>query len=115
MDAAGLEADCVLEASGTLPNGVPFRKSCPVAGAAIHAVIGSGPVELTIESGSVRREHARVAGSAALMTFTDLGSHGETWINRVPCLKGEIMVVNADDTIVLGNVSLQLQIGPRAG
>jgi pSer/pThr/pTyr-binding forkhead associated (FHA) protein len=103
----------VLEISGRLPNGTPFSRSCEVSAAAINAVIGRGPVDLVIDSQGVHREHASLGGSADLMTITDLGSPHGTWINRVPCLKGEIMFIGPEDMIFLGDVSFRILVRPR--
>lgn len=107
------QTDCVLEISGRLPDGAPFISSCDVNGAAINVVIGRGRADISIDSKDVHREHARLSGSAEMLTISDLGSARGTWINRVPCLKGEIMFIGADDTIFLGDVSFQVVVRPR--
>ena len=104
------QADCVVEISGRLPNGTPFLSSCDVNGAAINLVIGRGRVDIVIDSADVHREHARLSGSADMLTISDLGSSRGTWINRVPCLHGEIMFIGSEDTIFLGDVSFQVSV-----
>lgn len=106
------QADCILEIIGRLPNGSPFQSSCEINSAAIDVVIGRGAVDIAIDSQGVQREHARLSGSGDLLTITDLGSSRGTWINRVPCLKGEIMFVGPQDTIFLGDVSFQIIVRP---
>jgi pSer/pThr/pTyr-binding forkhead associated (FHA) protein len=96
-----------------MSNGSPFTQRCEVSAAAVNAVIGRGPVDLIIDSQAVHREHARLGGSADLLTISDLGSPRGTWINRVPCLKGEIMFITPEDTIFLGDVSFQVALRPR--
>ena len=44
------------------------------------------------------------------MTLSDLGSDSGTFISGVPCLPGEIMVVEAGDEIFLGDVRLRFSI-----
>ena len=105
-------ADCRLELDGRLANGSAFRATCEVSSAAINAVVGRGTADLAIDSQGVHREHVRLSGSADLLTITDLGSPGGTWINRVPCLKGEIMVIGPEDTIFLGDVSFRVSLQP---
>jgi len=108
-----LPTDCVVEISGHMPDGTPFSKSHEVNSAAINLVIGRGQADITIESEQVNREHARLSGSADMLTISDLGSIRGTWINRVPCLKGEIMCVEAEDTIFLGDVSFRIRVSSR--
>lgn len=112
-DSSVSPADCVLEIQGRRSDGSPFTARCEVSAAAVNAVIGRGAVDLVIESQAVHREHARVGGSADLLTISDLGSPRGTWINRVPCLKGEIMFITPEDTIFLGDVSFQVALRPR--
>lgn len=112
-DQDSLPADCVLEITGRMSNGSPFTQACEVSAAAVNAVIGRGAVDLVIDSQAVHREHARVGGSADLLTISDLGSPRGTWINRVPCLRGEIMFITPEDTIFLGDVSFQVALRPR--
>ncbi len=107
------QADCIVEISGRLPNGTPFLSSCDVNGAAINLVIGRGRVDIVIDSADVHREHARLSGSADMLTISDLGSSRGTWINRVPCLRGEIMFIGSEDTIFLGDVSFQVTVRTR--
>jgi hypothetical protein len=107
------QADCVVEISGRLPDGTPFLGSCDVNGAAINLVIGRGRADIVIDSADVHREHARLSGSADMLTISDLGSSRGTWINRVPCLRGEIMYIGSEDTIFLGDVSFQVSVRTR--
>ena len=103
-------ADSSIEVSGKLSNGSAFLSTCKVNEAAIDIVIGRGEVDIKIDSQAVHREHARLSGSGESLTITDLGSASGTWINRVPCLKGEIMFIGPEDTLFLGDVSLQIEI-----
>jgi hypothetical protein len=101
---------CLLEIHGRMPDGTAFTRSCQVNAAAIHVVIGRSSGDILIDSAEVHREHAVLSGSAEQLTVSDLGSTRGTWINRVPCLKGEIMFVGPDDTLFLGDVSFQLHV-----
>ncbi len=113
-DAGAEPSDCVVEIRGRLPNGTPFTGSCEANGAAINVVIGrGGRTDINIDSQDVHREHVRLSGSADALTISDLGSARGTWVNRVPCLKGEIMFIAAEDTIFLGDVSFQVAVRPR--
>jgi len=96
-----------------LPNGAAFQASCNVRSAAVDAVIGRGDSDIVIDSPDVQLAHARIGGSVAMLTITDLGSTRGTWINRVPCLKGEIMFICPEDMIFLGDVSFRILVRPR--
>jgi pSer/pThr/pTyr-binding forkhead associated (FHA) protein len=108
--SAAEPTDCVLEINGNLPNGAPFQASCNVRSAAVGAVIGRSGGDISIDSQEVQRAHARIGGRAGMLTITDLGSTRGTWINRVPCLKGEIMFIGPDDMVFLGDVSFRIAV-----
>lgn len=102
--------DCLLEIHGRMPDGSAFTRSCKVHAAAVHVVIGRSSGDILIDSAEVHREHAVLAGSADQLTVSDLGSTSGTWINRVPCLKGEIMFIDPEDTLFVGDVSFQVSV-----
>jgi hypothetical protein len=113
VESAPEPTDCVLEISGNLPNGTPFQASCNVRSAAVDALIGRSGCDISIDSQDIQRSHARISGTAKMLTITDLGSTRGTWINRVPCLKGEIMFIGIDDLIFLGDVSFRVAVRPH--
>lgn len=113
--AAAAPAGWQLELRGQLPSGAGFVSSCPVNPAAIDVVIGSGAAGLMLDAPGIRREHIRLGGSAGALTITDLGSATGTWINRVPCTRGEIMFLAGGATVVLGETSFQVKVLPPAG
>jgi len=106
--------DCSLHINGRLSGGAPFEASCEVSSAAIDVTIGRGETDIVIDSPDVQREHVRLGGSSCMMTLTDLGSARGTWINRIPCLKGEIMYISPDDLITLGDVSFRVSTSDQA-
>jgi len=112
-ESAAEPSDCILEIIGNLPNGTPFQAGCNVRSAAVDAVIGRSGGDISIDSQDVQRAHARISGRAGMLTITDLGSAHGTWINRVPCLKGEIMFIGPDDMIFLGDVSFRIAVRPQ--
>ena len=112
-ESAAEPSDCILEIIGNLPNGTPFQAGCNVRSAAVDAVIGRSGGDISIDSQDVQRAHARISGRAGMLTITDLGSTRGTWINRVPCLKGEIMFIGPDDMIFLGDVSFRIAVRPQ--
>ncbi len=44
------------------------------------------------------------------MSFSDLGSRNGSFIGDVPCLPGEIMYIQADDEIFLGDVKFKIHV-----
>ena len=44
------------------------------------------------------------------MTLSDLGSDSGTFVSGVPCLPGEIIVVEPGDEIFLGDVRIRFSI-----
>jgi hypothetical protein len=103
-------ADSIVEINGHLPNGKPFQASGGVTAAAVNIVIGREGTDIVIASSELNREHIRLGGSGDMLTISDLGSSRGTWINAVPCLKGEIMYITPGDTIYLGNVSFTIAV-----
>jgi hypothetical protein len=99
-----------LEIAGQLPSGATFTRHCPINPAAIDAVIGSGAVNLRIDSPGVAGEHVRIGGSAGAMTLCGLATAAGTWINRVPCSRGEIMFIADGDTLVLGETPSRVRL-----
>ncbi len=123
-----LADNSVLELRGELEDGTEFSAQCAVNDAAINVVIGRDEADLVINSRGVNRQHAVLSGSSEALMLTALGSgtlagtaastsgpaktQAGTWINRVPVLKGEIMFVQPDDVIWLGEVSFRVLIRP---
>jgi hypothetical protein len=104
--------DHVLTLRGVLPDGSEFEVSCPVSEQAINVTIGRGEADLTIDSAAVSRRHASLNGGRGELTLTDLGSSNGTSINGVPVLEGEIMFLEAGDSVVLGNVRCRFEVRP---
>ena len=105
--------DCLLLVRGVLGDGTEVECSCPVSPNAINLFIGRGDADLVIDSPAVSRRHAVLNGSAGEMTISDLGSSNGTSINGVPCMEGEILFIEPGDSLVLGDVRLSIEIGPR--
>ena len=103
-------ADSIVKIIGNLPNGKPFQASGGVTAAAVNIVIGRESADIVIDSSELDRQHIRLGGSGDMLTISDLGSSRGTWINAVPCLKGEIMYITPGDTIYLGNVSFTIAV-----
>ena len=106
--------DSRLVLRGVLANGQPFEVAAAVSENAINVEIGRGGADLTIDSASVSRRHARLNGTHDALTLTDLGSSNGSTINGVPCLEGEIMYLEPGDTIVLGDACFSVMIEAAA-
>jgi hypothetical protein len=109
---AALDHQLVLE--GVLPDGTSFTASCPVSALAVNVLVGRGGADLVIDSPAISRRHVSLNGSRDQLTITDLGSSNGTSINGVPVMEGEVMYVEAGDTVVLGNVSCRFEVRPGA-
>jgi hypothetical protein len=112
-DIAHAVLDSLLVIRGVLADGSGFEASCPVSEHAINVTIGRGDSDLIIESKAVSRQHVNLNGTRRELTVADLGSSNGTSINGVPCLEGEIMFIEAGDSLVLGDARCTVEIKPR--
>lgn len=110
VGSAVSQPDCRLVLQGRLADGRPFEAAAAVSEHAINVEIGRGDAELVIDSPSVSRRHARLNGTRAALTLTDLGSSNGSSINGVPCLEGEIMYLEEGDQVVLGDARFTVTI-----
>jgi len=108
LDQDGMDSTLTIE--GQMADGTGFTASCRVSGNAINVVIGRGNEDLNINSPTVSRRHASLNGTCEKLTISDLGSSNGTSINGVPCLEGETMFVQPEDTIILGNCRFRFQV-----
>ena len=105
--------DSLLLIHGVLADGTAFEESCAVSENAINILIGRGDTDLVIDSPAVSRQHISLNGTRKELTVSDLGSSNGTSVNGVPCLEGEIMFIEPDDTLILGDARCSLEIRPR--
>ena len=96
-----------------LGDGSKFRRFQPVKTQQIDLIIGRGDAEIDIETPAISRRHLRIEGSAEAMTVSDLDSSNGTFIRDIPCLAGEIMFIDEDDEIQLGDVRIKIQVLTR--
>ena len=99
-----LVIDCFVDAETRL------RRFCLVNTEQMSIVIGCGDAEISIEHAMVSPAHARLENDGEHMTLSDLGSKWGTSINGVPCLPGEVMFIDIDDEIFLGDIQLLITI-----
>ena len=87
-----------------------FTRFCFVNTEQIDIVIGRDEADINIEHPAISRAHARFECDAESMTLSDLGSSNGTFIKGVPCLPGEVLFVEAEDEIFLGDVRLRITV-----
>lgn len=87
-----------------------FSRYCIADKADIDLIIGRGDADISIESPSVSRQHARLKGTVNALTLSDLNSNNGTFIGAVPCLPGEIMFIGPTDEITLGDVRFTITV-----
>jgi hypothetical protein len=97
---------------GRHADGRSVEVSAGVSAHAINLEIGRGAADLVIDSPAVSRRHARLNGTQAELTIADLGSSNGTSIDGVPCLEGEIMYLEPDSTVILGDVRFTVSVEP---
>jgi hypothetical protein len=78
------------------------RAFCAVDLESFEAVAGRGGADLEIAHPSVSRRHARIVGRNGVLSIEDLGSSNGTHIDRVPCLPGEVVRLDAGTELWLG-------------
>jgi hypothetical protein len=103
------ELDRRLVLRGVLADGTPLDARCAVSSRAVNVVVGRGSAaDLVLPSAAISRQHARLNGTPDALTVADLGSSNGTSVNGVPCLEGEILYLEADDALVLGDAQLSV-------
>ena len=102
--------DGVLLVEGFLDAETSFRRFCFVNTQQVNIIIGRGDTDIAIEHAAISRAHLRIQSDGELITLSDLGSRNGTFIGDVPCLPGEIMYLDADNEIHLGDVKLTIRV-----
>ena len=102
--------DGVLLVEGFLDAETGFKRFCFVNTEQLNIVIGRGDTDIAIEHAAISRAHIRVESDGELITLSDLGSRNGTFIGDIPCLPGEVMYLDADDEIHLGDVKLTIRV-----
>jgi len=95
---------------GYLDADTAFKRLCAVDTEQIDQVIGRGAADISIEHPAISRAHARLQWDTQSMTLSDLGSSNGTFIRGIPCLPGEIMCIEAEDEIFLGDVGFRISV-----
>ena len=110
MNALPADCDAVVVIEGILPANTGSVRYCPVNSARASIVIGRSDADINIEHPLISPRHARLDCDAVSMTLSDLGSANGTFIRGIPCLPGEIMFIEPDDKIDLGDVQIQIRM-----
>jgi hypothetical protein len=107
-------ADSQVVLRGHYADGRSLEISARVSADAINLDIGRGGADLEIDSLAVSRRHARLNGTRAALTITDLGSSNGTSIDGVPCLEDEILYLEPGSTVILGDVRFSVSVEPES-
>ncbi len=99
-----------LQLQGQLPNGESFSQQIPIDGPDWQAEIGRQDADIILASGLLSRRHTKVHIHDGRISISDLGSTNGTGLNGVPCLPGEVFLVQSGDVLQLGDVKLTLQL-----
>jgi len=99
-----------LQLQGQLPDGESFSRQIPVSGPDWHAEIGRQDANIVLASALLSRRHARIQIQDSRVSISDLGSTNGTRLNDVPCLPGEVFLVQSGDVVQLGDVTLRLHL-----
>jgi hypothetical protein len=111
-DMNALPSGCngIVLIEGQLDADTPFKRLCAVNTAQIDLIIGRGEADISIEHPAISRAHARLQIDAHSMILSDLGSSNGTFIRGIPCLQGEIMFIETEDEIFLGDVGFRISV-----
>ena len=110
IDALPEGCNGLLVIDGIVETDMRFQRFCAVNTQAVNITIGRSGADININHPVISHSHARLENYGKLMTLSDLGSSSGTSIRDVPCLPGEIMVVEPGDEILLGDVRIRFSI-----
>ena len=102
--------DGLLLVEGFLDVETGFKQFCFVNTGQFNIIIGRGDADIAIEHAAISRAHLRVESDGEFVTISDLGSRNGTFIGDVPCLPGEVMYLDANDEIYLGDIKLTIRV-----
>ncbi len=100
----------VVVIEGLLGNESRFKRHCIVNTQHIDVVIGRGDADISIDAAAISRHHVRIKNIGEAITISDLDSSNGTFIRGIPCLPGEIMYIDANDEILLGDVRFKISV-----
>ncbi len=110
MNALPDGCDGVLVVDGAIDTDTRFKQYCAVNTKQINVIIGRGDTDINIKHPVISRSHARLESDGEFMTLSDLGSSSGTFIKGIPCLQGEVLFIETEDEIFLGDVQLRFSV-----
>lgn len=106
--------DGIILLEGLADDSSDFQLFCIVDSKNIDIIIGRGDADISIEACSISRNHARLKLDGKSLTLSDLGSSNGTFIRGIPCLPEEIMFIEAEDEIQLGDIHCRIRLQTAA-
>ncbi len=110
MNALPEGCNAVVVTEGFFDKETAFRRYCAVNYENMDIIIGRGDVDISIEHPAISREHARLSNYHGSLTLSDLDSSNGSFIGETPCLPGEIMFIENNDPISLGQLKVTIKI-----
>ncbi len=110
MNALPEGCNAVVVTEGFFDKESAFRRYCAVNYENMDIIIGRGDVDINIEHPAISREHARLSSCHGSLTLSDLDSSNGSFIGETPCLPGEIMFIENNDPISLGQLKVTIKI-----
>ena len=110
MNALPEGCNAIVVTEGFFDKETAFRRYCAVNYENMDIIIGRGDVDISIEHPAISREHARVSNYHGSLTLSDLDSSNGSFIGETPCLPGEIMFIENNDPISLGQLKVTIKI-----
>lgn len=110
MNALPEGCNAVVVSEGFFDKESAFRRYCAVNYENMDIIIGRGDVDISIEHPAISREHARLSSYHGSLTLSDLDSSNGSFIGETPCLSGEIMFIENNDPISLGQLKITIKI-----
>ncbi len=103
-------ANAWLRVHATTKNGEALRSRCGVDTDAFACVLGRADADLVLDHSSVSRAHLRVEGRNGVLTIGDLGSTNGTAIGPARCQPGEILYIEPDQVVGIGELSVRFSL-----
>jgi hypothetical protein len=72
--------------------------------------IGAIGTDIKLDHPSVERRHASLQRHGGLLVIARHGEQPGLWINSIPCLDGEIMVIGPEDEVLLGAIVCRIRL-----
>lgn len=110
MNALPPGCDGVLALQVFVDSNTRFNRFYSVDTQQFDLVIGKTDTDIEIQLPGIGSRHVRLVKTGEEITLSDLGSGGATLVNGLPCLAGEILYLENDADIYLGEILLRINI-----